>query len=155
MTSCPCGSQCNYASCCGKYLEGNRVPVTPEELMRSRYTAYSLANIPYVKKTMRGKPLAGFNEKEAEHWAKNVVWIGLRVVNTSLEEDVGYVEFIAQFMESHYLRSIHENSVFHKHEGAWFYVDGVQQPTKKVVISRNMSCPCGSQKKFKNCHAKR
>lgn len=123
--------------------------------MRSRYTAYSLANIPYIKKTMRGKPLNGFDENEAMRWAKTVLWMGLQIVSTSLkQEDVGYVEFIAHFVDNKQIKSIHETSEFRREDGAWFYVDGVQQPTKKIAVTRNMSCPCGSQKKFKNCHAK-
>lgn len=155
MTGCPCGSKHNYASCCGVYLESTIKPASPEALMRSRYTAYSLANIPYIKKTMRGKPLSGFDEIEAMHWAKTVIWMELQIVSTALKkENVGYVEFIARFMENKQIKSIHETSEFHREDGAWFYVDGVQQPTSKVAFTRNMPCPCGSQKKFKNCHAK-
>lgn len=154
MTDCPCGSQRNYTGCCGMYLDSTHVPISPEALMRSRYTAYSLANIEYIKKTMRGKPLCGFDEVEAMRWAKRVVWIGLRVINTSFKcEDIGYVEFIAQFMEGEQIRTIHETSEFHCEQGAWFYIDGVQQPTNNITVSRNMPCPCGSQKKYKNCHA--
>ncbi len=155
MSVCPCGSQRKYNSCCGVYLDGKKIPASPEALMRSRYAAYSLANIEYIKKTMRGKPLIGFDEAEAIRWAKSAVWLGLRIVQTSLkQDDIGYVEFIAQFMEGDKIKSIHETSEFHREDEAWFYVDGVQQPTTNVTVSRNMPCPCGSQKKFKNCHIK-
>lgn len=45
INDCPCGSQIEYKSCCGVYHQGARVAPTPEALMRSRYTAYSLGNI--------------------------------------------------------------------------------------------------------------
>jgi len=153
MKRCPCGSQHNLANCCGLYLEGKQIAETPEVLMRSRYTAYSLANIEYIMKTMRGKPLVNFNEENAKRWAMKAIWVGLHVLNASeMHENKGFVEFIAQFIEGSQLKSIHETSEFHCDKGVWFYVDGVQQPIRNVAISRNVACPCGSQRKFKNCH---
>lgn len=155
LPQCPCGSDKTYATCCALYLESNRNPPSPEALMRSRYTAYSLANIDYIKKTMRGKPLNGFNEEEARHWAREATWVGLRILKAEkASEKIGYVEFIAQFMEGDQINSIHETSEFHCNEGIWFYVDGIQKPHKRITVARNTSCPCGSKKKFKNCHAK-
>ena len=154
IVRCPCCSQKEYTDCCGRYLEFQHLPTSPEMLMRSRYTAYSIANIDYIKKTMRGKPLIGFDEANAKRWAKHVIWIGLRIIKASKQDDkLGYVEFIAQYIEGNQLKSIHETSEFHCDEGVWFYVDGVQQPKSHITVSRNMTCPCGSQKKFKNCHA--
>jgi len=40
-TRCPCGSQEIFASCCEPYLSGDKIPLTAEILMRSRYTAYT------------------------------------------------------------------------------------------------------------------
>ena len=37
---CPCGSGELYEKCCGVYHSGAAVPETPEQLMRSRYSAY-------------------------------------------------------------------------------------------------------------------
>ncbi len=151
---CPCGGKQKYTDCCGKYLEGQEIPDAPETLMRSRYTAYSLADIKYIKKTMSGKPLLGFDEMKAMRWAERVAWVGLQVIKSFQKGDQqGYVEFIAKYIEGNQLKSIHEKSEFHREQGAWFYVDGVQQVTKNTVVSRNMACPCGSEKKFKNCHA--
>ena len=154
MLNCPCGSELGYESCCGIYIDGTRAAPTPETLMRSRYTAYSLANIAYIKKTMRGKPFVGFDEHEAKRWALKVRWIGLRIISATEERnDLGHVEFIARFIEGDKLKSIHESSEFHGERGVWFYVDGVLQPTTFQPLQRNAPCPCGSLKKYKNCHA--
>lgn len=75
MTICPCGLQ-DYSDCCALYHTGERIPPTPEALMRSRYAAYALANIDYIKKTMRGKVLLGFNESNAKAWAESVKLLG-------------------------------------------------------------------------------
>ena len=66
---CSCGSNSTYLQCCGQFIDGLSLPITPEALMRSRYTAYTLADIAYIKKTMRGKATIGFDETEAGHWA--------------------------------------------------------------------------------------
>lgn len=159
MLVCPCGSQKTYEQCCEVFIEKKRVPQTPEQLMRSRYTAYSLAKIDYIKNTMKGKPLAGFNELEAKKWALRVSWIGLKVIQSYQETpEKSYVEFSAHFIEDNQLKIIHELSEFHQENNIWFYVDGTNQelPSKnnKQKIARNSPCPCDSGKKFKNCHYK-
>lgn len=127
--------------------------------MRSRYTAYAIADIAYIAKTMRGKPLNGFDELEAQAWATNVTWLGLKVIDTRIETpNRGYVEFIARFIEGDQLKSIHEVSEFYRDQGHWFYIDGIHpvnsKTSKNKSIARNTSCPCGSLKKFKNCHGR-
>lgn len=159
MSLCPCGSQNTYENCCGLYLEQKQKPQTPEQLMRSRYTAYSLGKIDYIKNTMKGKALIGFNELEAEKWAKSVKWINLDVITSSMStSDIGFVEFAARLSENKQIKIIHELSEFHKENGSWFYVSGEhKQGSNKVSkpkTARNAPCPCGSGKKFKNCHAK-
>ena len=153
MTLCPCGSNCDYADCCGIYINGIETAPTPEALMRSRYSAYSLAITDYIKITMRGKPVIGFNEDEAKVWAQNIHWIDLSIMGTSSKSPaVGYVEFEARFMDGDKLKCLHETSEFFAENGIWYYVDGVQHPAKQASVARNTACPCGSKKKFKNCH---
>ncbi len=160
MSHCPCGSQKSFEQCCELFIEKKEAPKTPEQLMRSRYTAYSLAKIDYIKNTMKGKPLINFNESEVKQWASNVTWTGLKIIQSYMETaEKGFVEFKALFRENSQLKNIHEISEFHLEENQWFYVDGNQPklPVKKNIkpkISRNSPCPCGSGKKFKNCHDK-
>lgn len=42
MTSCPCGSSRSYADCCEPFVTGAAKAQTAEQLMRSRYTAFSV-----------------------------------------------------------------------------------------------------------------
>lgn len=153
---CPCGSKVDFDHCCGVYISGETNPPTAEALMRSRYTAYSLADMAYINKTMRGKPALGFNEEEAKAWATNVTWMGLEVIRAyDGENNDAFVEFIATLMDKKKLQRIHEISQFEQEDGVWVYVDGKNpQGTKKVVPSQNGPCPCGSEKKYKNCHGK-
>lgn len=155
MNFCACGSQRDYKDCCGLFLSNQAQAPTPETLMRSRYTAYTQANIDYIKKTMRGPALLGFNEIEATNWARKVQWLGLKVLNSYLDSKdskKGFVEFIATFKDGNNIDRIHELSEFQYLEGCWYYTTGeLPQNRQKPKISRNAPCPCGSQKKFKNC----
>lgn len=161
MKLCPCGSENDYLTCCGVYIKEEALPKTPEALMRSRYTAYTLGNIAYIKKTMRGKPLLNFDDEKVAAWAKNAQWLGLEIIRSSLDahdENLGFVEFIASFREKNKVRTIHEHSQFQCIDGRWFYKDGQHSKPSpsppKQTTPRNAPCPCGGGKKFKNCHAK-
>lgn len=144
---CPCGSSLEYQKCCQPYLSYQSIPKTPEALMRSRYTAYSQANIEYIQKTMRGKALIGFDKDEALKWATQVQWLGLKVIAAStVANHKGFVEFIASLSQDNYRQIIHERSEFHKIDDRWYYVAG-QTPK----VNRNDPCPCGSTKKNKRC----
>jgi uncharacterized protein YchJ len=52
---CPCGGA-NYAQCCGRFIEQAEVPQTAVELMRSRYTAYTLREDAYLQATCEHLP---------------------------------------------------------------------------------------------------
>jgi SEC-C motif-containing protein len=155
MKRCPCGLHLDYSDCCGLYLSNKAIPKTAEALMRSRYTAYTLGNMDYIKRTMQGKPLVGFNEIEAAKRSESIQWLGLKVIKTcQQDEHTGIVEFIANYMENGWVKAIREISQFQVIHGCWFYVDGELISIPPTKISRNALCPCGSKKKFKACHAR-
>ncbi|MCX7125024.1 MAG: YchJ family metal-binding protein [Gammaproteobacteria bacterium] len=125
MTSCPCGSQKLFSACCEPYINGTKNAQTPEILMRSRYSAYSLAKIDYIQKTMCGKAAKDYDPINAHRWASDVHWIGLAVKHTSkIKKDTGTVTFTARFSENGKENSIDEKSIFKKIKGVWFYVEG-------------------------------
>ncbi len=152
---CACGSKRSFHACCEPYLTGQKLPDVPEQLMRSRYTAYTKGDVGYIAKTMQGKAAVGFDAVEARVWASRVSWIDLRVLQTSWgDEHTGFVEFIARFIDDSKLISLHETSEFVREDGRWFYIDGAQVPHAAEKIARNSACPCQSGKKFKQCHGK-
>ena len=48
--TCPCGSGDPLDDCCGRYHQGHPAP-TAEALMRSRYSAYALGLVDYLRDT--------------------------------------------------------------------------------------------------------
>lgn len=124
---CPCGSRESYARCCGRYISGLMQAPTPEALMRSRYTAYTLANIAYIAHTMKGPAALGFDPKSAKSWAETVRWNKLEVLNAHTEGDKGEVTFKAYFTHQKKPQIMLERSVFERIDGRWFYVDRLDQ----------------------------
>ncbi|RDI46567.1 hypothetical protein AQULUS_19960 [Aquicella lusitana] len=124
--------------------------------MRSRYTAYTQANIDYIQQTMKLPAANLFDAEKVRQWATEIKWIGLKVIASSCDKTKGIVEFVASFSYHDQLQQMHEHSEFRLEEGKWFYVDGKilpSHPTTATVskIGRNETCPCGSGKKFKKC----
>lgn len=154
MRPCPCGIKKDYAECCGPFIEDRQVPSTPEALMRSRYSAYTQANMDYIAQTMKSPAKDRFDAGSAEEWAKNVEWLKLEVKTSSVEDKKGFVEFIAYFKEKGEIHTLHEMSEFRLDDGKWFYVDGKRPtttPSTTLQVGRNDQCPCGSGKKYKKC----
>lgn len=123
---CKCGTNKNYLDCCGAYITNARLPDTPEQLMRSRYTAYATCNIEYIATTMCGKAMVGFDIKDTVLWAKSIVWTKLEILNSGLEnKNKGFVEFKAYYVEANQSGILHEKSEFQRKNDKWFYVDGI------------------------------
>ena len=93
--------------------------------MRSRYTAYSKANIAYIQKTMRGPASQGYNAEEARQWSASAQWLGLSIIHTSQKGPIGYVEFIARYRLNQVEHQLHEQSEFHYIDNRWYYVQGL------------------------------
>lgn len=121
---CPCGSEKNYLVCCGRFIKGKQTPTTPEELMRSRYSAYSRANIDYIVRTMKSPAADNFDANIAKEWAEMVNWHKLEVLQSEIHGQTGYVEFIAYYVSEGQIQTLHELSKFQLENGSWYYVDG-------------------------------
>ncbi len=156
---CPCGSNQELNDCCGPIIAGQQHATSPEQLMRSRYTAYSMANIDYIKKTMTGIAAEGFEADATKIWAKSITWLGLDVKRSFMDEhdlSKGYVEFEVSFRDkTGNGQKIYELSTFTQINKEWFYTDG-KSPAKSTnsiynKAGRNDPCPCGSEKKYKKC----
>ena len=156
MSACPCGTGAPYEACCGPRHAGTRPAETAEALMRSRYSAFARGDADYLARTTT-KPTSDAEKVELATWAKSVAWLGLEVLSREqgrAGDETGVVEFVARYLEGGHVVSLRERSRFsHAADDLrWVYVDGSPTVTKQKV-ERNAPCPCGSGKKFKQCHA--
>ena len=129
---CPCGGP-SFEACCGPFIEGKALPETAEQLMRSRYSAYTLRNEPYLlstwhESTRPTEPIINQDEK--------LQWLGLEVKSAlrlrqrkaEAQPNEDFVEFVARLRVNGRGQRLHELSRFLREPGEgglrWFYVDG-------------------------------
>jgi SEC-C motif-containing protein len=118
--ACPCGSGKPFAACCEPFLRGAALPPTAEALMRSRYTAYTLKDEPYLLATWHPstRPAKLDLNSDAEPQ-----WIGLEVKRHMPEdENRARVEFVARYKVNSKAHKLVEVSEFVREEGKWLYV---------------------------------
>jgi SEC-C motif-containing protein len=123
---CPCGSGQIQPDCCAPYLAGTNLPPTAEALMRSRYTAYALGDLAYLRVTWHASTRPA--ELTSEPGLK---WVGLQILATEGGDQnatEGWVEFIARYKIQGRAFLLHERSRFMREDGLWRYVDGVLDP---------------------------
>lgn len=121
---CPCQSSLLYQECCEPFIKWEKIP-TPEQLMRSRYTAFCLKNLSYIEKTMVGPAKKRYDKQHAEDRIGSVNWIGLKIVEAkNINEKLATVEFMATFQVDDHKEVLHEVSTFIKDKDRWYYSDG-------------------------------
>lgn len=119
---CPCGNTQHYENCCGRYLDQGETAATAENLMRSRYTAYTLKREDYLLATWHPgtRPASLELTSETAHQ-----WLGLTVKrHEQTAADHAVVEFVARYKINGRAHRLHEISRFVREHGQWFYVDG-------------------------------
>lgn len=126
MTPCVCGKSTPFLKCCGRFLLGKQKAKTPEQLMRSRFSAYALGGYgEYLFSTWLPASAKGLVVSELS--AKTVDWQRLNVISSSQQGDNAVVEFKAWFYtspSSDKMEIMHEISEFVRIQSRWFYVGG-------------------------------
>ncbi len=156
--ACYCGSGLAYTQCCEPLHLLKVSADTPEELMRSRYSAYACGDYQYILDTYSESSKPKLSAQALERDMQDTKWLGLEVINSN--EKAQTVEFIAKYIEYSSagggvkIYQMHELSSFERENGVWRYVSGrMLDRSGQVKIGRNDTCPCGSAKKFKRCCA--
>ncbi len=119
---CPCGSGNALADCCGPVISGTRAAETAEMLMRSRYSAYVLGAVDYLRTSWHPATRPVIIEL-----GEPVNWLGLKIIATrdgGRGEDQGTVEFVARYKIAGRAYRLHEISRFQRVAGRWVYVTG-------------------------------
>lgn len=121
MLDCYCDSGFEFSECCGKFIDNREIPLNPEELMRSRYSAYKVKNIDYLVATTHPDYRKYYSGKSISNWANSVVFMKLMI-----KKSVGNrVKFIAVFKdEKGNLQEHREDSLFKLENGKLYYLEG-------------------------------
>lgn len=122
---CYCGSLTSYSNCCQKAHKNIAEAKTAEQLMRSRYSAFVLANGEYLMQSHHSSTRPLKEKKAIVKWAKSVEWIKLEVLETTkgtAKDTEGIVTFKAYFYENGKVDVIHEKSAFLKENNHWSYL---------------------------------
>ena len=156
MSLCPCRSGLPLEECCHPYLTGDYQAPTPERLMRSRFSAFTLHKWPYILRTWHPehRPACSIAELAAE--AEETQWVSLTVLASGQDLDThsGWVDFCAYYRDATGLHIHHELSSFVREQEQWFYTQGKFLPAPaELKLKPNMLCPCGSGIKYKKCCA--
>lgn len=119
--NCPCCSGKEYKKCCEPFHLNNDVPKTPEELMRSRYSAFSKVLPKYLVDTTHESTRKNNDFSDIEDWAKSNKWLKLEIVFANADK----VRFRAYYQDKQGEIYEHDElSTFVQENGKWFYVDG-------------------------------
>ncbi|WP_324013029.1 YchJ family protein [Microbacterium sp. JZ37] len=113
--TCPCGSGRPYPSCCGALHSGARVAETPEELMRSRYSAFAKGDVDYLARTWHPRTRPADLALD-----DSTTWTRLDILEAAGDE----VAFVAHFTTADGPGRLEERSRFARRGGRWVYVDG-------------------------------
>ncbi len=159
MSLCDCGSQQAYEQCCQPFHEGSAQPPTAVALMRSRYTAYVRGLVEYLVSTVHPDKRESHDPVAMRAWSQNSQWQGLDILSLldGAEQDAsGKVEFAARYRDKRGPHRHHEIASFKRHEGQWYFYDGMPPKVQTVVrdapkTGRNDPCLCGSGRKYKKC----
>jgi SEC-C motif domain protein len=123
LTRCPCLSGLTYDACCARLHSGAAVAQTAEQLMRSRYSAFAVGDVAYLRTTWHPSTRPAALELDPE-----LRWYRLDVLRTEAGgpfDTTGVVEFRAHRRSAGGSGSQHEVSRFVREGGRWLYVDGV------------------------------
>ncbi|SFN55972.1 SEC-C motif-containing protein [Algoriella xinjiangensis] len=119
--NCPCCSGKPYENCCEPFHLAKENPENPEQLMRSRYTAFAKVLTDYLVETTHFSTQKLHDAKDIENWAKSNKWLKLEIVFAK-DDKVRFRAFYQDQKGDIYEHD--ELSTFKKENGKWFYLDG-------------------------------
>ena len=159
---CPCGSEKELLKCCLPLIQGKSKAETAEDLLRSRYSAFTRGDVEYILSTHHSRTRGDVKREEVEEWAKGSEWLGLKILQQdkgTANDSEGTVTFHARYRAQDKVNDHYEHAQFEKENGDWRFVDAQGLRSGPIVrtepkVGRNDPCHCGSGNKFKKCHGK-
>jgi len=87
---CPCGSGKTHGECCGPFLSGETKCLTPSDVLRTRYTAFTWRNVKYIIDTTH--ETCRDHREDRVAWAKDLNKGGMFDSFTFVKLDLGEEE---------------------------------------------------------------
>lgn len=162
MEPCPCGSGRDATECCLPVIRGERAAATAEELMRSRYTAFTTGDVDWIMASHHPDTVDEIDRDEVEQWSASSEWLGLKIRDTEAggpDDDEGTVTFRARYkVQSQQVDHV-EKAHFARDGREWRFHSVVEEDDQPELVpvaprsdvGRNDPCPCGSGRKYKKC----
>ena len=121
MKLCYCGSNYLFADCCEPFLKRKLPAPTAEVLMRSRYSAYCVANADYLVNTTHVSTRKLYPKSSIVTFATENHWLQLEILSATTTT----VTFKAYYLDASLAPQVHyEKSDFVEENGVWYYVEG-------------------------------
>lgn len=134
LMQCFCGSKIVFSQCCEIFLKGIDSAKTPEQLMRSRFSAYCMQQIDYIFQTYHPDQQANNQKHDIARFAASSHFVSLNVLASSGQKllpttqvaqsipteatssvanaNAGYVEFVVSYIQAGKLHQFTEVSRF-------------------------------------------
>ncbi|WP_119395915.1 YchJ family protein [Salinibius halmophilus] len=119
---CYCGTDIPYDSCCQPLHRYQKKAKTAEQLMRSRYSAFVVADEQYLQFTHHRSTFTA--DLYANLARSNPKWLRLQVLESQEKGSQAWVSFKAYYLEDGIEKALAEHSRFVRKGGHWQYVDG-------------------------------
>jgi SEC-C motif-containing protein len=162
IVPCPCGSGREYPLCCEVFHSGTSSFDNAEQVVRARFSAFVLRNIPFLTRTFCPKNRPENYTRELLQTFRETRWTNLNILGRKENPDTkndALVEYSASFLQKNSSgnftspsETLHEIAFFRVLNGTWYYCEGILQPAQ--LPTNNQPCWCGSDKKYKRCHLK-
>jgi SEC-C motif domain protein len=126
--NCPCDTKSLYHKCCGRYHAGAIAP-TALDLMRSRYSAYTLGHADYIMDTTHPEHPQYQTDRnlwkaDIELFCHETRFLFLKILEFIDGDTTAYVSFTANLQQNNENATFTEKSTFVKENGKWLYKAG-------------------------------
>ncbi len=180
--TCFCGTNLPFEQCCQPLINQNKLAQTPEQLMRSRFSAYATREYQYIFDTYAKQSQSELSVEDIQSSGEDSHWFSLVIYTSEIleNEKEQFVEFSAFYITDDILYEMREksrfvledvNKVVDGHENnneQWRYVDGdIIKHCLLEKVTRKQICPCNNYptawpssidkkkgKKYKQCCGK-
>jgi SEC-C motif domain protein len=129
---CPCGGGA-YGRCCRPLHRQEQQAATAEQLMRSRYSAFALAEIEHLLRTQPSQEPLAQRRRALAASCRQLRWCGLEILATEAggqDDREGSVTFAAHYRAGGQRGVLRERSRFGREgglaTGAWLYLEALE-----------------------------